>query len=343
MSRFWCGVTRPKTVVSSRTSASSSFVSGRSLASIQRSAPRIPALRATDAEDLAEVLEERSVFGRVTPQQKRAMVGALQSRGHTVAMTGDGVNDVLALKDSDMGISMGSGSAATRSVAQLVLLDNRFATLPRVLAEGRRVINNIERVANLFVVKTTYAVLLALAVSALRVPYPFFPRHLTLVGTFSIGVPGFFLAMAPNVRRAAPGFVGRVLRFSIPAGIVAATATFAVYEVLRRDSGVSLEEARTGATVTLLAVGLVVLAKLARPLVPWKIGLVAAMGLSYLVVLNVGFLAEFFALEMPPTDTWWLFAAAIGVATVALIVGPRLIPWWGAGDAAQAVDPRVEE
>ena len=113
-----------------------------------------------DPSDLAKVLEEQTVFGRVTPHQKRAMVSSLQSQGHTVAMTGDGVNDVLALKDADMGIAMGSGSSATRAVAQLVLLDDRFSTLPRVLAEGRRVINNIERVANLFICKAAYALLL---------------------------------------------------------------------------------------------------------------------------------------------------------------------------------------
>ena len=122
------------------------------------------------------------------------MVSSLQNKGHTVAMTGDGVNDVLALKDSDMGIAMGSGSSASRAVAQLVLLDNQFKILPRVLKEGRRVINNIERVSNLFITKATYAVLLTALVGILGVPFPFRPKQLTLIGTFSIGLPGFFLA-----------------------------------------------------------------------------------------------------------------------------------------------------
>ena len=167
---------------------------------------------------LAEVMATTAVFGRVTPHQKRAMVGALQSRGRVVAMTGDGVNDVLALKDSDMGIAMGSGTSASRGVAQLVLLDNRFATLPEVLAQGRRVINNIERVANLFVTKAAYAVLLTAIIGIQQIEFPFLPRHLTLVGTFSIGLPGLFLALAPNVNLVRPGFLQRVLRFSIPCG-----------------------------------------------------------------------------------------------------------------------------
>ena len=167
-------------------------------------------------EALAAILDEHSVFGRVTPHQKLAMVGALQSRGHVVAMTGDGVNDVLALKDADIGVAMGSGSSASRAVAQLVLLDGNFASMPPVVGEGRRVIANIERVANLFVVKTVYAFLLAVLVGIFGQPFPFVPRHLTLVGTLTIGAPAFFLALAPSAERARPGFIPRVLRFAIP-------------------------------------------------------------------------------------------------------------------------------
>ena len=143
-------------------------------------------------------------------------------------MTGDGVNDALALKDADIGVAMGSGAAATRAVAQLVLLDGKFATLPGVVAEGRRVIANIERSANLFVTKTVYAILLAIAVVIAGWPYPFLPRHLTIISTFTIGIPGFFLALAPNSRRYIPGFIVRVLRFTIPAGIVAAAAALVI-------------------------------------------------------------------------------------------------------------------
>ena len=169
-------------------------------------------------DGLADALEAATVFGRVTPHQKQAMVKALQSRGHVVAMTGDGVNDVLALKDADCGVAMASGSEASRAVAQLVLLDSSFAALPAVLAEGRRVINNIERVASLFLVKTTYALFFAWATVLTGVTYPFLPRHLTLVGTFTIGVPAFFLALAPNSDPVRPGFLGRVARIALPGG-----------------------------------------------------------------------------------------------------------------------------
>jgi len=267
-----------------------------------------------DTDQMAAALAENTVFGRVTPQQKQAMVGALQSRGHTVAMTGDGVNDVLALKNADMGIAMGSGSASTRAVAQLVLLDNSFATLPEVLAQGRKVINNVERVANLFVTKAAYAVLLTVLVGVFTVEYPFLPRHLTLVGTFSIGVPGLFLALAPSTELIRPGFLPRVLRFSIPAGVLAAVASFFVYEVARRHNEVTLPEARTVATFTLLGVGLVILAVISRPLRPWKIGLAAAMAGSYLAVMVWPWAREFFELDAPPPWVWIPTAIAVAVA-----------------------------
>ena len=149
------------------------------------------------------------------------MVASLQEHGHHVAMTGDGVNDVLALKNADIGVAMGTGSEATRAVAQIVLLNNSFATLPSVVAEGRRVIGNIERVANLFLTKTVYSVLLAVLVIAWQVPYPFLPRHLTLLSSLTIGIPAFFLALAPNRERAQPHFVRRVMRYSVPAGLIA--------------------------------------------------------------------------------------------------------------------------
>ncbi len=264
-------------------------------------------------DELADTLDSTIVFGRVDPHQKRAMVHALQSRGRTVAMTGDGVNDVLALKDADMGIAMGTGSSAARAVAQLVLLDNRFATLPRVLAEGRRVINNIERVANLFITKAAYAVLLTLLIGLSGPPFPFLPRHLTLIGTFSVGVPGFFLALAPNHRLVKPGFLRRVLRFSLPAGAVAGVVTFVLYEVVRRLDGVSLDEARTSATMTLLAIGLVILLLISRPLRPWKVGLAAAMAASYGAAMALPFLREFFELDAPTLGGWLCVLGAVVV------------------------------
>ncbi|MEX1009458.1 MAG: HAD-IC family P-type ATPase [Acidimicrobiia bacterium] len=277
-----------------------------------------------DQAELAEVLEANSVFGRVTPQQKRAMVGALQSKGHVVAMTGDGVNDALALKDADIGVAMGSGAAATRAVAQLVLLDGKFATMPGVVAEGRRVIANIERSANLFVTKTVYATFLAIAVVIAGWRYPFLPRHLTIISTFTIGIPGFFLAIAPNSRRYIPGFVERVLRFTVPAGIVAFVATLVSYGVARFGHDLVLIEARTTATLVLVVVGLWVLVIQARPFNWWKTLLVGAMAGSVALILAIPGLRDFYALQLPPDDVLVEAGIIAGIAIVLLEVGWRL-------------------
>ncbi|MFE0385405.1 HAD-IC family P-type ATPase [Streptomyces bungoensis] len=287
-------------------------------------ARRLPA----DRERMARALDEATVFGRVTPRQKREMVGALQSRGHTVAMTGDGVNDVLALKDADIGVSMGSGSEATRAVAQIVLLDNSFATLPSVVAEGRRVIGNITRVATLFLVKTVYSVLLALLVVCWQVEYPFLPRHLTLLSTLTIGVPAFFLALAPNTERARPHFVRRVMRYAVPGGLVAGAATFATYLVARHyyTGAGSLTAETSAATLTLFLVSLWILAIIARPYTWWRVALVAAMAAAFLLVLAVPALRDFFALRLVGLTLPW---TAVGVAVAAAAVLELVWRWIG--------------
>ena len=277
-----------------------------------------------DPEALADAVAAGAVFGRVTPHQKRAMIDALQSRGHTVAMTGDGVNDVLALKDADMGIAMGSGSSASRAVAQLVLLDDQFSTLPRVMAEGRRVINNVERVANLFITKATYAVLLTALVGLFGVPFPFLPKQLTLIGTISVGVPGFFLALAPDASLVRPGFLPRVLRYAVPAGTAAAAATFTAYEVVRR-SDATLEAARTSATLTLLGISLVVLLGISRPLRPWKVGLAGTMGAWYALSMAWSFPRDYFELVIPPTAAWLTAAVCTAVGGLLVAVLPLLL------------------
>ncbi|MER7573879.1 cation-translocating P-type ATPase [Streptomyces sp. NPDC126514] len=273
-----------------------------------------------EPDGMAEALDAGTVFGRVTPQQKRDMVGALQSHGHTVAMTGDGVNDVLALKDADIGVSMGSGSEATRAVAQIVLLNNSFATLPSVVAEGRRVIGNITRVATLFLVKTVYSVLLAVLVVCWQVEYPFLPRHLTLLSTLTIGVPAFFLALAPNKERAKPHFVRRVMRYSIPGGVVAAVATFLTYLIARHHyAGEGALDAETSAaTLTLFLISMWVLAIIARPYTWWRIVLVASMGLGFVLVLAVPWLQEFFALKLVGQTMPWI-AVGISVGAAAAL------------------------
>ncbi|MEV7477330.1 HAD-IC family P-type ATPase [Streptomyces halstedii] len=286
-------------------------------------ARRLPA----DRDEMASAIERNAVFGRVAPQQKRDMVAALQSRGHTVAMTGDGVNDVLALKDADIGVAMGSGSEATRAVAQIVLMDNSFATLPSVVAEGRRVIGNITRVATLFLTKTVYSVLLAVLVVCFQVEYPFLPRHLTLLSTLTIGVPAFFLALAPNKERARPHFVHRVMRYSIPSGVIAGAATFATYLLARHHyTGPGALDAETSvATLTLFLVSMWVLAIIARPYTWWRVALVASMGLCFVVVLALPTLQHFFALKLVGSVMPWTAVAISLVAAAALELAWRLV------------------
>jgi cation-transporting P-type ATPase E len=270
-----------------------------------------------DLDALGEVLEEHAVFGRVTPHQKQAMVKALQARGHTVAMTGDGVNDVLALKLADLGIAMGSGAAATRAVAELVLLDGRFATLPGVVAEGRRVTANIERVANLFVTKTVWAALLGIAVGLTLLPYPFLPRHLTIIDTLTIGVPSFFLALAPNQRRYLPGFAGRVLRFAIPAGSIIAAATLAAY-ALARAAGLPLAQQRTAAVLVAFILSLCVLVLLAIPLTWRRMLLVGAALAGFAMLFPLPAVRGFYALELPRSElVIVLLIAGAGTASLA--------------------------
>jgi len=279
-----------------------------------------------DPEALADIVEENTVFGRVSPHQKRAMVNALQSRGHVVAMTGDGVNDVLALKDSDIGIAIGTGSAAARSVAQLVLIDGSFSTLPGVVEEGRRVISNIEKVASLFVTKTVYAVFLALAVGLAGRPFPFLPRHLTLVGSVTIGIPAFFLALAPSLDRARPGFVRRVMLFALPTGLAAGLATFGAYELAIREN-VTPTEARTTATLVLAALGLFALGIVARPLVPWKKALLWSMAGLLLLLLLWESSQSFFDLDLPRIAILTASVGIVAVTGAAMIGTLRAVGW----------------
>ncbi len=298
----------------------------------------------TDPAELADTLETYTTFGRVRPDQKRAIVHALQSHRHTVAMTGDGVNDVLALKDADIGVAMGAGSPASRAVAQIVLLDNRFATLPYVVGEGRRVIGNIERVANLFLTKTVYSVLLALMVGtecllskllkADPLLYPFQPIHVTIAAWFTIGIPSFILSLAPNNERAYPGFVRRVLTSALPSGLVIGVATFTSYLVAyhgRHATFQQRDQASTAALITLLVTALWVLAVVARPYQWWRVALVIASGLAYVVIFSIPLAQEKFLLDpsnMVVTSTalgigvlgaaaieaiWWIRARMLGV------------------------------
>ncbi|WP_322857160.1 cation-translocating P-type ATPase [Mycobacterium shigaense] len=290
----------------------------------------------TDPTELADALDTHATFGRVRPDQKRAIVHALQSRGHTVAMTGDGVNDVLALKDADIGVAMGAGSPASRAVAQIVLLDNRFATLPYVVGEGRRVIGNIERVANLFLTKTVYSVLLAFFVGieclaskflgADALLYPFQPIHVTIAAWFTIGIPSFILSLAPNNERAHPRFVRRVLTAALPSGTIVGAATFASYLVAYHGRHATIQQqdqASTAALITLLVAAVWVLAVAARPYQWWRVALVAACGLAYVAIFSIPWAQQKFLLDpsnLEETST----AMAIGVLAAAAVEAT----WW---------------
>ncbi len=282
--------------------------------------PRDATLLGDDPESLRPILESTSIFGRVRPEQKLAMVRSLKEAGHVVAMVGDGVNDVQALKEADLGIAMGSGSGAARSVARLVLLDDSFASVPHVLAEGRRVVANIERVAKLFVTKTVYAALLAAVVAVSGVPFPFFPRHLSIVSTLTIGVPGFFLAFSPGAPRASRGFVTTVVRFAIPAGITAASATYIAYSIARSLSDSSAVQARTSAILVLFVTSLWVLALVARPWNHLRILLVILMGAGIVPVLTVPIAKDIFSLALPPAPVLAL-DALVAFGSIAGISG----------------------
>jgi cation-transporting ATPase E len=276
-----------------------------------------------DDTDLGSLLDAHAVFGRVTPQQKRAMVAALQERGHTVAMTGDGVNDALALKDADIGVAMGSGSEATRAVAQLVLLDSTFDALPSVVGEGRRVLGNIERTSGLYLTKTVYAMLISIAVGVLAFAFPFLPRHLTLIGSLTIGIPSFFLALAPNSERFRPGFVARVLKFAVPAGFLAGVATVLSYALARNEPGLSALEEKTAAVMTLTWVGFAVLTIVAAPLTRFRLFLIWALVATFVAVLLFPATREFFALDIPPMIVW---LAGIGIAALVWSAARLFVP-----------------
>lgn len=239
-----------------------------------------------DESELADALEQHVVFGRVTPEQKKGIVTALQSRGHTVAMTGDGVNDALAIKTADIGIAMNSGSPATKAVARLVLLDGQFSNLPDVVAEGRQVIANIERVSMLFLNKTVYATALAIIFGVLILEFPFLPRQLSITDGLTIGIPAFFLALMPNTQRYVPGFLRRSLSFAIPSGLIVALG-ITWYTLVAKGMEVSQDQLRTGATIILAIVGIWILAVLSRPLNRFKVLVVGAMFIALTVVFTV--------------------------------------------------------
>lgn len=278
--------------------------------------------------EFADAVAGNTVFGRVTPHQKRAMVKALQAQGHTVAMTGDGVNDVLALKDADCGIAMASGSEATRGVAQLVLLDSNFSALPNVVAEGRRVINNIERVASLFLSKTVYSVVLSLMTGVVALAYPLQPIHLTVLSWLTIGTPAFFMALEPNDHRVAEGFLRRVLGRAVPAGLVIGIATMGVFALVQVAGSVDEPEAKGIAVLVAGSVALMNLYRTAQPLNRLRAAIVAVMVVLFVGAFLTPWTRDLF--ELPLTD-WWAYLVGVAFAAAAwplLVLGSRVSDRW---------------
>ena len=290
-------------------------------------------------DELDEVMRRENVFGRVTPEQKKAMVLSLRRLGHTVAMTGDGVNDALALKHADMGIAMGSGAPATRAVARLVLLDGQFSRLPRIVAEGRQVIANVERLAKLFLSKTTYAILFAVVFGALLWPFPFLPRQLSIVDGLTIGLPALVLALLPNIQRYRPGFLRRAARFCIPSGLIVGGTLISVvaYAYL---GGHEAAVVQTTAVITLTLTALWVLVILSRPFT-WVTALVVlAAYLGLPVLLVVPGVTDFLQLGAPPLTLVLVAVSASLIGSVVLEVTHRLV---SRGAPSHASDVRKDE
>jgi magnesium-transporting ATPase (P-type) len=306
-----------------------------------------PAISGADLPDdrdaLADIAEATAVFGRITPEQKRALVQVMTSRGRYVAMTGDGVNDVLALKEARLGIAMGQGSQIAKGVAGLVLLSNSFATVPRAVAEGRRIIRNTHRVAKLFVAKSVYSALVLATLGLAPIAYPFLARQITIASTLTIGVPAFFLALAPSegpVRR--EGFMRSLLAFVVPAGVVTAATIVAGYLVVRGPLGASVTDGRTAAVLITTGMGLAIVIEVERGLErrrvrPWVWGMVAGFALALVLGLQVPFLRDYFALTRPPAEVWWAACLTL-LAGIAVLVSVRRIPWLARREGADPPD-----
>ena len=264
-------------------------------------------------EDLLPIIEDITVFGRVTPEKKRLIVRALQAGGHTVAMTGDGVNDVLALKDADVGIAMGNGAPASKAVAQIVLLDSRFSHMPKVLAEGRRLIGNVERVASLFVTKNVMSACVILSTAILGLSFPFLPRHMTVLSALTIGFPAAVLALGPNRRKYVAGFLRRVLQLSIPAGVVAGLAAFSAFALA---SGTPQQRSTLALTV-LFVVNFWLLGVLARPLNWWKVLTIVGMVGLAVGALTLPLASRIFDLDLPIGE--WPLVLLIGGGGAVLV------------------------
>ncbi|WP_307466200.1 HAD hydrolase family protein [Pseudarthrobacter oxydans] len=252
------------------------------------------------------------------------MVAALQRRGHTVAKTGDGVNDVLALKEADLGIAMNSAAPATKAVALLVLQDGCFDRLPGLVAEGRRVIANIERVSKLFLSKTAYSIAIAVSFGPLNLKFPFLPRQLSFTEGLTIGIPSFFLVLMANTSRYRPGFLRRSLSFAVPAGLIV-TAALLGLNLYAQSSGAadSPETLQSASVLALSVLGLWILAVVSRPFDTKKLVVLLAMCSILLILMNLPLAQDFFHLAWPPPD----LLRAAGAAAVGGGLAIELLAW----------------
>jgi len=270
----------------------------------------------TTTTDISSALADHTIFGRVTPEQKRNIVQALQDEGHVVAMTGDGVNDALALKRADIGIAMDNGAPATKAVAQLVLLDGKFSHLPFVIAEGRRVIGNVERVANLFLAKNAMSLVAIVLAAGAGISFPILPRHMTLLSTLTIGIPAFVLALGPNNQRYQPGFLRRIIRFSWPAGAVSGIAVVIADRWTADLTG-------TAATTTALVCFFTILLLMAQPLRGWKLLLIGLMATSAMTALVVPGPRDFFNLSVTSEMFWKSLVTSLPACAVLFLLHLR--------------------
>ena len=268
-------------------------------------------------EMLEKAASEYTVFGRVTPEQKRVLIRSLKKAGHTVAMTGDGVNDVLALKDADCSIAMASGSDAARQVSQLVLLSSDFSNMPRVVDEGRRVINNIERASSLFLVKTLFSFILSLCFLFIPQGYPFMPIQLTLISVVTIGIPSFFLALEPNKKRISGSFLSHVFQKALPGAVTTVTG---VLTAVFAGSALGLSDEQIS-TICVLAAGVSGLSVLLRVCLPfeWK-RFCLFLGMVFLFILGIWIGAPLFSLVALP-EGGMLLAGCICVGVYPFMAG----------------------
>ncbi len=272
-------------------------------------------------EKIYDACDKYTIFGRVTPKQKKTLVTALKSKGHTVGMTGDGVNDVMALKEADCSIAMASGSEASRNVAQLVLLDSDFAALPSVVAEGRRVINNIERAASLFLVKTSFSILLTLLLIILQMNYPFEPIQLTLISGLFVGLPSFFLAIEPNDAKVKGSFLGKVFKKALPAGFTVATMVTIICLVYRNVGiDVSAQVSTMAFYVTSL-VSFIVLMWVCIPYTKERLYLIAMCLVLYIAAITSSFIRNILSISGLTTQM------TINIVFILLAVFPMIIFW----------------